>query len=102
MSKRHDQILDEHANGESIWYLEAIAIDPAYQGQGVGKVLMNALLERIGADDCVLECTAESTIPFYERFGFRTVQVVELVDEVDANRQTNLWVMKRSGSKETS
>lgn len=58
-------------DGSQDWYgLGPIAVKPEFQGQGVGRVLIeNGLvaLKKLGAQGCVLLGEPE----FYEQFGFR-------------------------------
>lgn len=65
---------------EQCWYLAALGIDPARQGQGIGSRLMEAALAEIDADRrasgraagraAYLETGEEVNVRFYERFGF--------------------------------
>lgn len=59
-----------------IWYLDAIGIDPAHQGRGIGGALIRhglAASEAAGVD-AFLETGVEGNVPLYERFGFRVVE----------------------------
>jgi len=62
------------------WYLSIIAVDPAWQGQGLGgKILEPTLAEadRLSAS-CYLETFSPKNITFYERLGFLTAaQIAE-------------------------
>jgi predicted N-acetyltransferase YhbS len=53
--------------------LRGMAVDPACQGTGVGRVLVEAAVERLrAAGEQRVWCNARDTaIPFYERLGFR-------------------------------
>jgi GNAT superfamily N-acetyltransferase len=53
-----------------------IAVVPSRRGKGTGKELLDALLERARADGfhAVSLSAAESQTPYYERFGFATVE----------------------------
>ena len=57
---------------EEHWYLGIVGADPARQGTGAGRAVIEAGLERcdevgLGA---YLESSKASNVPYYERFGF--------------------------------
>jgi [ribosomal protein S18]-alanine N-acetyltransferase len=57
-----------------VWHVMNIAVDPPLQRRGIASSLLEALLERAGADqEYTLEVrpTNEPAIKLYERFGFR-------------------------------
>lgn len=57
------------------WYLSILAVDPASQGQGLGRQLLEPTLaeaDRASAV-CWLETFNPRSIPFYQRCGFDTV-----------------------------
>lgn len=62
---------------ESHWHLGPVAVDPAWQGQGVGSALMRDFCNRIaGASSgtpVFLETESLKNVRFYERFGFSTI-----------------------------
>jgi ribosomal protein S18 acetylase RimI-like enzyme len=55
------------------WYLALLAVDPAAQGRGHARRLMELQLERIDHESfpCYLETYNERNPAFYARFGFR-------------------------------
>jgi GNAT superfamily N-acetyltransferase len=59
------------------WFLDFIGVDPAAQGQGLGRVLIELGLAwaRAGACPAVLETATVRNVTYYERFGFRVRQV---------------------------
>jgi ribosomal protein S18 acetylase RimI-like enzyme len=61
-----------HHPREEHWYLYAIGVDPARQGQGVASALLRSRLARCDADamPAYLESTKSSNVPLYEHFGF--------------------------------
>lgn len=65
---------------EPYWYLWAIGVDPAYQGQGIGGRLLRPLLARSAADGlpCYLETQNEQNVEFYQRRGFRVLSVEQV------------------------
>jgi ribosomal protein S18 acetylase RimI-like enzyme len=76
----------------NLWYLEVIAVDPDWQGRGVGKKAMCSVLELVQDEPIVLECTSETNISFYQRLGFEVVEEVELEAGDEA---VKLWFMLR-------
>ena len=54
------------------WYLSIVAVDPAAQGQGLGRKLLEPTLaeaDRVSAT-CYLETFSPRSLSFYERLGF--------------------------------
>ena len=76
-----------------VWYLEVCCARKSVQGRGLGKRLMGWVVEEVGDSACLLECTDENNVAFYQRFGFEVAEVVELRDGRDA---INIWLMVRS------
>lgn len=64
-------------DGVMYWYLQEIIVLPEYQGNGIGTSIVNHLLEYIknntfeGDFTCVGLTAAEGKETFYERFGFK-------------------------------
>lgn len=58
------------------YYIKDVAVRPEYQGQGIGRLLIDELMKFIdsngvsGTDVFVELCAAPDKIPFYEKFGF--------------------------------
>ena len=59
--------------------LEMLVTDPAFQGQGAGKLMMSWGLERADRDgvEAYLEASPEA-VPLYERSGFREAGRTEM------------------------
>jgi predicted N-acetyltransferase YhbS len=59
--------------------LAFMAVDPAVQGKGIGTAVMIEAIRRLRAGEAVLlwANARDSALPFYERFGFRTVPASE-------------------------
>jgi GNAT superfamily N-acetyltransferase len=59
--------------GDAGVQLRGMAVDPAVQGLGVGRLLLDAALERLRAAGVGrVWCNARDTaVPFYERLGWR-------------------------------
>lgn len=90
---RHVSAMSDHVNDKSkVWYLEVLAVSPKAQGRGAGGRLLSWLLGQMGDSSCILECTAAGNVPLYEKYGFRTVEKVELRDGQDS---TIMWLMVR-------
>jgi [ribosomal protein S18]-alanine N-acetyltransferase len=55
--------------------IHTIGVDPAYQGQGIGRQMLNRLLEFAGGDTVHLEVRTDNTaaIAMYEGAGFVNV-----------------------------
>lgn len=63
-------------DGALYWYLQEIVVLPEYQGKGIGKSIVNHLLEHIentmvpGTKIDVGLTAVAGKEPFYEKFGF--------------------------------
>ena len=63
-------------DGAMYWYLQEIIVLPKYQGQGIGKRIVNKLLEHVrntaipGTGVEVGLTAVKGKEPFYEKFGF--------------------------------
>ncbi len=57
------------------WYLQAIGVDPKFQGKGYASKLIRPMLSRIDDEHLrvYLETIDEKNVSIYERFGFRTI-----------------------------
>lgn len=58
------------------WFLEAIGVDPHYQGKGYSGQLMRPMLSRIDREGlpCYLETLDKKNVTLYEHFGFQVVE----------------------------
>ena len=58
------------------YYIKDVVVRPEYQGRGIGRMMINALLKFIndngvpGTEIFVELCAMPDKIPFYEKFGF--------------------------------
>jgi len=67
MSARAASVVSREA-----WYLSIVAVDPAVQGQGLGRQLLKPTLaeaDSVGAS-CYLETFIARNLAFYEKLGF--------------------------------
>ena len=74
------ELVAEYRPSEPHWYLPVMAVDPAYQGGGLGGALLAdacARLDREGAA-AYLESSNQRNVPFYERHGFEALGVIEV------------------------
>jgi GNAT superfamily N-acetyltransferase len=55
------------------WYLQLLAVDPAFQGKGFSSRLVKPMLARADKEGlpCYLETQAAKNVTLYEHFGFR-------------------------------
>lgn len=63
-------------DGAMYWYLQEIIVLPEYQGKGIGKSIVNRLIEHIrstaipGTKVSIGLTAVKGKEPFYEKFGF--------------------------------
>ena len=67
MSAKSATLVDEAA-----WYLSIVAVDPAAQGQGLGRKLLEPTIAEADRADvtCYLETFSQRNLSFYQRLGF--------------------------------
>ncbi|KAE8157539.1 hypothetical protein BDV40DRAFT_292559 [Aspergillus tamarii] len=97
--RAHDtalKMITTRYNIQDPWYLEVVAVHPSLQGRGLGKVMMERILDYVGHAPIVLECTAERNVGFYTTFGFEVVEKVELADSGGA---VSCWFMLRRATQ---
>lgn len=66
--------------GDGILELKNLAVEPAFQGRGYGKTMVNFLVRTYKEQYTVLQVgtgDSPSTIPFYESCGFRRHHLVK-------------------------
>lgn len=63
------------AHDRGAWQLRGMAVDPAAQGRGVGRAVLDAAVERLRAAGARLLWAngRDTALGFYERLGFRVV-----------------------------
>jgi N-acetylglutamate synthase-like GNAT family acetyltransferase len=93
------------AHGDGSRELASIAVTPAWQGEGIGRALIEALLAR---EPGTLHLTCRQELGgYYERFGFRRLEraeypryfgrLIPLVNVVARLFGTRILVMRRGG-----
>src|SRR5262245_29476379 len=92
--RRYDALwewVDSLLPAEPVWLLDSIGVEPSAQGRGVGTALIEHGLERVRASGTavVLETAQERNVPYYERFGFRTVE-----DAAAPGGGPHVWFMR--------
>jgi len=67
--------LGGHIPAEPCWFLDVIGVVPAARGLGLGRILVEHGLALAAADGlpAFLETGRAENVPYYEQFGFRTV-----------------------------
>lgn len=73
-----EQIRAFHPEGPH-WYLAAVGVDPARQGEGLGSAMVKEGLRRCDAGGlpAYLESSNPRNIPLYERHGFEVIGVIQ-------------------------
>ncbi|KAJ5920421.1 Acyl-CoA N-acyltransferase [Penicillium verrucosum] len=100
---RHEvssNLLEARYSRQKLWYLEVVAVHPSLQSRGLGGGVMRWILEHVHDDPLYLECTREENVGFYESFGFRVAEEVELVDGASQTGEHVFkhWVMVHPGN----
>lgn len=74
------------------WYLMMLGVAPAYQGQGIGSLLVQPVLQKADCEGlpCYVETSNEAAVRFYQKHGFEIVRTDELSDNA-----LRYWMLKR-------
>jgi ribosomal protein S18 acetylase RimI-like enzyme len=69
----------KEAVGEPHWYVDMLAVDPAWQGMGIGSALLQVVSDRADSDGrpCALFTYSERNVRLYERHGYEVVHAGE-------------------------
>lgn len=90
LSARHNRYVAARADGTLVGYagiarlgrtppfeyeIHTIGVDPAYQGRGIGRAMMDRLLSGVGSDAVFLEVRTdnEPALALYQSLGFVTI-----------------------------
>jgi GNAT superfamily N-acetyltransferase len=75
------------------WYLWLLAVDPPFQGKGLGGDLLRPALDEADRErlPCYLETARERNVSFYLRFGFRMLR-----DEQMGRDGPRFWTLLRA------
>ncbi|MGH3458761.1 GNAT family N-acetyltransferase [Aeromicrobium sp.] len=78
---------------EPLWQLDSVAVEPGWQGHGIGSALIEFGLEHARDSNLavILETGTQRNVPLYERHGF---QVVEDADPPEGG--PHVWFMRRN------
>ena len=60
------------SDGEREALIVGVAVRPAYQRRGIGRALMQALMDDLRRTAIILTCEEDENVAFYESLGFRT------------------------------
>jgi ribosomal protein S18 acetylase RimI-like enzyme len=74
------------------WYVMVIGLAPRAQGQGLGRALLQPIMDHAAAEGlpCYLETAQPKNVAFYEHLGFE--RVVETVEPTSGLR---LWTFRK-------
>ncbi|MFC5178798.1 GNAT family N-acetyltransferase [Nocardioides taihuensis] len=92
---RHERFWDWVASKippEPLWHLDSVAVEPGWQGRGIGSALVEFGLEQARASNnaVILETGTPRNVTLYERLGFH---VVEEADPPAGG--PHVWFMRR-------
>ena len=76
---------------EPHWYTMVVGVDPSAQGLGLGRALLQPVLDRarVSGHPCYLETAQPENVPFYQHLGFRVLR-----DVVDPTSSLRLWTFR--------
>jgi len=74
------------------WYLMVVGVSPEARGQGLGRALLEPVMNRADASGlpCYLETAQPDNVEFYEYIGFK--KIVEVVEPQSGLR---MWTFRR-------
>ncbi|MDI9640081.1 GNAT family N-acetyltransferase [Geitlerinema splendidum] len=87
-----ERLRDRHCSSPH-WYLDGLAVALESQGQGIGSLLLQPVLERVDREGqtCCLYTSTERAVRFYQRQGFTVCEEVRFQTQAP-----HLWYMVRS------
>jgi len=83
----------------SHWYVMVVGVAPEMQGSGLGRALLQPILDRAEADrqPCYLETAQPKNVAFYEHLGFR-----RMVETEEPQSGLRLWTFRRDAAPQKS
>lgn len=92
LMEAYDSTVHKQSAPGKHWYLWALGVDSAYQGRGIGGMLIQPVLLRSSADKlpCYLETSTEKNVSFYRKHGFTVVN-----EGVVPKSNLHVWSMLR-------
>jgi GNAT superfamily N-acetyltransferase len=93
--RRHERFFEWVASRiprEPLWHLDSVAVEPGWQGRGIGSALIEFGLEhtRESKTAVVLETGTHRNVPLYQRHGFNVVE-----EAVSPEGGPHVWFMRR-------
>jgi GNAT superfamily N-acetyltransferase len=87
-AKVHEEIME----GRPHYYLWGVAVDPGQQRKGVGKILLNKLLEKADSENkpIYLETHDEKNVFYYQQKGFELAKTDKI-----SGHTLQIWCMVR-------
>jgi ribosomal protein S18 acetylase RimI-like enzyme len=82
----------KHSMKKPHWYLMMLGVSPDFQGQGIGGMLLEPVLQQADREGfpCYLETSTEDAVRFYQRHGFEVIWNGEISKD-----SLQYWTMKR-------
>ena len=76
---------------EPHWYTMVLGVDPAFQGRGYGRSLLEPVMDRARADGTpvYLETAQPKNVSFYEKMGFRVLREL-----VEPSSSLQMWTFR--------
>jgi hypothetical protein len=74
------------------WYLEGLGVSPKAQGQGIGGLILQPVLQHADrqGEICYLFTSTDRAVKFYQRHGFMVREELRVLDDAPP-----LWMMMR-------
>lgn len=74
------------------WYLLMLGVRPCYQSHGVGRFLIQPILEKADRKGipCYLETSTERAVRFYQQHSFEVVKTIDF-----SQKGFQIWTMRR-------
>ena len=88
--------LDYQQSGPGIWYCTSLAVDPPYQGKGIGGQLMSLVGDYVrsrGGRQLVLFANTEESCRFFQKHGYEVFHECEIVHD---GKKVGSWSMKKA------